>query len=108
VSPLHMEGNERRKPLSFDPSTGSYLYIDDIAQGRVFLPGRLDDSAKKDLVIKRLEMSEPFSIESLQAADLQQQIREIREDTPLGRDIVSAEINNLAELIQDIQRGDIV
>ena len=108
MSPMRMEDNERRKPLAFDPSTSSFLFIDDVKQGRMVAPSSLDADARKKLVIRRLELSGAFSIESLEAADCQRQIKEVRDDTPMGRDIVKAEINNLSELIEDIRRGDIV
>lgn len=107
MEPVKLSNTERKKPLSYNPSLQEFLYLEDIQKGKIFPPKELDDDSKKLLTLKRLEMEEPFSIEAL-GMSKEQQMEEIRQDTERGKDIVRAEINYLAETIEEIKKGEVI
>jgi len=108
MKPVRLSETERKKPLSYDPSTTEFLFLADIQAGRVFSPQQLDEESKRALILKRLEMEEPFSIESLRPMDKQQQMEEIRKNTEKGKEIVRAEVTYLVDTIEGIKKGEIV
>ena len=108
MSNIRLSETERKKPLSYDPSAKKFLYLADIQKGRIFPPQELDEESKQALTLKRLEMEEPFSIETLGAMDKEQQMDEVRKGTEKGGEIIRAEITYLLETIEGIKRGEIV
>lgn len=108
MKPIKLSDTERKKPLSYDPKTEKYLYLDDIMKGKIFSPTDLDEELQKKLTIKRLELEEPFSIESLGALNKEQMIEEIHKCTKKGEEIVKAEIKFLKETIEEIKKGNLV
>jgi hypothetical protein len=108
MKPIRLSETERKKPLSYDISTQKFLYLTDIQAGRIFPPQQLDEESKRVLTLKRLEMEEAFSIESLGAMDKEQQMEEVRKGTEKGKEIVRAEIAYLVETIKEIEKGKIV
>ena len=108
MKPIKLNDTERKKPLSYDPKTEKYLYLDDIMNGRIFSPANLDEEIQKKLTIKRLELEEPFSIESLGAFSKEQMIEEIQKCTKKGEEIVKAEIKFLEETIEEVRKGNII
>lgn len=108
MNPTRLSDTERKKPLSFDPSAKKFLFLADIQAGEVFDPQQLDEESKRALTLKRLELEEPLSIESLEAMNKEQQMDEVRQGTEKGKDIVRAEIAYLVETIAEIKKGEIV
>lgn len=107
MDPVRLSETERKKPLSYDPFSKEFLFLSDIQEGRIFPPKQLDEESQKILTLKRLEMEEPFSIEAL-GMDKEQQMEEVRRGTERGKEIVRAEINYLAETIEEIKKGEVV
>lgn len=108
MNPIRLNDNDRKKPLSYDPASKKFLYLEDIKSGQIFFPEDLDEKSKQKLTLKRLEIEEDFTIESIGAINKEQQMDEIRKGTETGKDIVKAEIKYLSETIIDIQKGEIV
>ena len=108
MRPIRLSETERKKPLSYDISTQKFLYLTDIQAGRIFPPQRLDEESKRMLTLKRLEVEETFSIESLGAMGKEQQMEEVRKGTEKGKEIVRAEIAYLVEITKEIEKGEIV
>jgi len=108
MEPIKLSEIERKKPLSYDPSIKKYLYLTDIKEGRIVSPKDLDDELQIQLTITRLEIEEPFSIESLSAMSKEQMIEEVHKGTEKGKEIVRAEIKYLEETIEEIKKGDII
>jgi len=105
VSPIRLSENERKKPLSYDPSCGKFLFFDDIKAGRIYPPIQLDEESKRVLILKRLEVEEPHSIEELGGMNKEQQMEEVRRGTEKGNIIIRAWITNLTETIKEIKKG---
>jgi len=108
MQPIRLSETERKKPLSYDPSTKKYLYLADIKDGRIFYPQNLDEKLQCQLTIKRLEIEEPFLIESLEAMNKEQMIEGIRRRTEKGKEIVRAEIKYLEDTIKEIIKGRLI
>ncbi len=108
MQPIRLSETERKKPLSYDPSDKKFLYLTDIQTGHFFPLQKLDENSKKILTLKRLEMEEPFSIETLEAMDKEKQIEEVRKGTERGKEIVRAEIAYLLETIKEIKKGKVI
>lgn len=108
MDPIKLIENERKKVLSYNPSDNKFLYINDIQEGRVFLPRDLDEESQRLLVIKRLQMEEPHIIEELGGLNKEQQIEEVCKSTEKGKEIVQAWINNLQGTIEDIKKGYLI
>lgn len=108
MKPIKLSDVERKKPLSYDPKTKKYLYLDDIKKGNIFSPTDLDEKLQRKLTIARLDLEESFSIESLGAMNKEQMMAEIRECTNKGNELVRAEINFLKETIKEIKKGELV
>ena len=107
MNPTRLSDTERKKPLSFDPSAKKFLFLADIQAGKIFDPQELDEDSKRALTLKRLELEEPFSIESLEAMNKEQQMEEVRQGTEKGKDIVRAEIAYISETIAEIKKGEV-
>ena len=108
MEPIKLSDTERKKPLSYNPKTQKYIYIDDIMKGTIFSPTDLNEDLQKKLTIERLELEEPFSIESLGALNKEQMIDEIRKYSKKGEEIVKAEIKYLKETIEEIKKGNLI
>ena len=108
MDPIQLSDTERKKPLSYDPSTKKFLYIADIKSGKLVQPHKLDEKSKQKLVLKRLELEEPFSIESIGAIDKDQQMEEVKSGSEVGQEIIRAEIMYLTETIKEIEKGELV
>jgi len=108
MKPIKLSETERKKPLSYDQIGKKFLYLKDIQEGAFFSPSALDQETQRILTIKRLEMEEPFSIESLKAMDKDQMIEEVRQGTERGKEIIKTEIRYLEETIKEIKKGDLV
>lgn len=108
MKPIRLSDTERKKPLSYDPSTKEFLFLADIQAGKLFLPRELDEESKQKLVLRRLEVEEPFSIESIGAINKEQQMEEVSAGSERGKEIVQAEIMYLMETIEEIKKGEIV
>lgn len=120
MEPEKLIGIARKKPLSYDPSTKEFLYIDDVKAGRKVPLEDLDKEDLRKLVLKRLEIEKDFSIDFLRAKgsneklegrfspsalSKQRQMEEIGRGTQKGWDIVRAEINYLRDTIKKIEEG---
>lgn len=108
MQPIRLSETERKKPLSYDPSTNKYLYLADIREGRIYYPQNLDEKIQCQLTIERLKIEEPFLIESLEAMNKEQMIEEICHRTEKGKEIIRAEIKYLVETINEIIKGRLV
>ena len=102
---VRLVDSERRKPLSYDPARGVFLYLDDLGRGEIPGPGTLPDHLKTELVLKRYDIEADSSIESLAALDKRQQMEHVLQGTELGLRLVSQEITFLEELIEKIRSG---
>ncbi len=108
MKPVKLSESARKKPLSYDPVTPDFLYLDDVKAGRDTPPQNLDNAAQHLLTLRRLEMEAPFSIESLETMDKERQMKEVRKGTQTGKDIIRAEIQYLSETIEEIRQGNII
>jgi hypothetical protein len=108
MRPIRLSETERKKPISYDKSTKKFLYFKDIQAGRIISPKQLDNKSQQVLTLRRLEMEEDFSIESLGAINKKQQIEEVRKGSEIGKKIIKAEIRYLEETIKEIVKGDII
>ena len=108
MAPIRLSTEERKKPLSYDPVTKRFLFIEDIQAGDVRSPMDLDRESQCLLTLKRVELSEPSSIESLEPMSKKQQMDEVRAGSEKGELIVRAEINYVTDTISEIQAGNIV
>ena len=108
MNPIKLHETERKKPLSYDVTSDKFLYINDIKQGRIVNPKDLSEEDQKKLTIRRLEIEDPFSIESLSALNKEQMINEIRKNSERGKELVLAEINYLEDTIEEIKKGELI
>ena len=105
MHPVRLVESERSKPLSYDPSSETFLYLDDVKAGRRFSPAALSEEQQRMLVSARYELEEESIIESLEVLDKRQQLEHIRSGTEVGARLVSQEITFLTELIDKIDGG---
>ena len=108
MSAIRLSETERKKPLSYDPSSNKFLFFSDIQTRKIFPPNELDEESKKVLTIKRLDMEESFTIESMGAMNKEQQKSEICKGSEKGGEIIRAEIAYLVETIDEITKGEII
>lgn len=105
MNSVKLVDSERSKPLSFDPVAKRFLYFDDIKKGERFSPKDLSNDQKRELVLRRYEIEEESSIESLATMDKQQQMDHIRAGDEVGIRLINQEITFLDELIDKIISG---
>lgn len=88
----------RLRPLSIDPHDGSFIYYDDVAQGkRKIVPIELlHDTDVQKLAVERERTNEPM-VTVLQDKEYtnSDRIREMEGNTEVGKKLISMDINYL-------------
>jgi len=104
---MRLSEREREKPLAYDPEKDEFLYVEDVKKKKFTSPTRLDSESKRKLVIKRLMIEDDFTIDQLAPMNRSQMVEEVQRGSPMGSNIVQAEIAYLEETIKLIKAGKI-
>ncbi len=102
-----IEGQNRNKPLSYDPQTRRFITYDEIVSRKVrIVPlDGLSQQELADLVVERQRAGPDYKVADLNGTVLNcdQVVQEILAGTPFGNMVVEAEVAYLRELLAQIQ-----
>jgi hypothetical protein len=97
-------GQDRKKPLCYDPKRDKFIYYDEIISGQeqIIPIEKLDQEQLKKLVIERNKAGPDYSIQVLSGAKYtrDQIIEEIQNDTDFGKTTIQAEAAYLSDLLR--------
>ncbi|GMQ27555.1 hypothetical protein [Algoriphagus confluentis] len=90
----------KRKPLSYNPQSGEFIYYDKVANGeqRIYPISRLEKSDRILLAIKRYQCSEEdLMVSSLNGETYSKQdiVSQIEKQTPVGQSFLLLDLNYL-------------
>jgi hypothetical protein len=104
-----LEGQNRLKPLSYDPKTGRFITYDEIISGRAkIVPlDQLSPEQLKNLVLQRQRVGPDYTMSDLngRAVKRDEIVQQIINDTEFGRMVMKAEIAYLREFLNQIQQA---
>ncbi len=104
-----IKGLARKKPVCYDPEKDSFITLDDLEANKAQIVPLdiLTDEQLKRLVIERNRVGEDYKLQADWSEPAQTPIdiiKQIENDTQLGRDTVEADINYLRNrLLIDIE-----